>query len=384
MEKMILCSLDHSQVYMESDFSLSLTIKNGTEEEWTVGRSCPVYLEIPVGEEPDDLAGAVEDLAIEAKGMQVEKDAFEGLWRIYGGEEEKVEPAGVISVTIKGKASCFSKTRESYMSGIRVYGTVQTESFCEFLPIYKEEQPLEILYFRAEGKSVDSKGCVEADLGEELVLQWNSVNAQACFLWPGGALEAGQNTQKVTVWQDTVYTLTVWDENRYIKKELPVVIRAPTERAIQKITTDTDENGAQIHIEYENASFSYVDRGVGRAGNSIQLQDYDGGEYYFAFFPGNKKDSGFFQLEEKDGICLEKLSYYYKQEEDKNVYHFRWRVSGGNGKLWIEKEGHRQEEKEQGEISFSSASDETIILTMGVWDDQEKEHIFYDLYPFKL
>lgn len=385
MEEMILCSLDHSQVYANKDFCLLLTIKNGTGKEWIVGQTSPVCVEIPVGREPDDLVGVAEDVTVETDDMQVEKETDQEIWKIYGEDPEaKICADGEIHIRIRGKDPWFPKLQASYMSGIRVYGTAQGETFCEYLPIYKAEDQLDILYFRAEGKKEDVKGCIEADLGEELVLEWDSVGAQNCYLWPGGLIKEGQTVQKVTVWQDTMYTLLVWDKSGYVKKELSVVIRAPTCRRIEKITADTSEKRAEILFDYENASFSYVDRGVGRVGNSIHMQDYDGGEYYFVFFPGNRKASGSFQLEEKDGLRLEKLSYYYKQESGKNVYYFRWRVSGSQGKVWIEKNGQRQEEKEWGEISFASSSDETIVLTMGALDEAGKEHVFYDIWPFRL
>lgn len=385
MEDRIVCTLDRNEVYADKSYRLQLTMENRMQDTWKVSKENDIILSIPIGTEEADLAKSSQGIEIVCHGLTVEPTG-DGTWRLYADQEALlVELGQKITIQISGPEPYLGKIGTNYMSGILVsYSSGDSNDFTECLPVYKVEDKLAILYFSVAGKAIDRAGCCEVEFGEEITLEWEFTGAERYQLAPFGFCEPEQRKRKVTVWQDTIYSLIIYDKETFCKEDICIRIKKAGTGRIKDIHTDVSEAGARIHLTYEAASFAFIDRGVGRVKNGITLSDYVTGENYFLHFPGKEATAGHFMLEGEDALRLECFRYFMRSESGEKSYSFRWKVAGCSGKILIEKEGVKVRADARGEMNFTSSCDETVMLNLEASDAAGRKVVIHDICPYEI
>lgn len=391
MEEGIVCTLNQNYLYADTDFSMQLMIENKQQDVWTLNKEDELILSILTEDEALILTKNIQDIEIICDDMVVSTVKQEGVWRLNVDKEPLVlESNQAIRIQIIGINPYFYKEHTSYMSGILVsYFASGNEIFTRCLPVYKLEDNFAISYFEVKGKQLDEKRCCEVIFGEEIILEWDFIGGTSYQLAPFGFCEPDKKQKRVTVWQDTIYTLTVENGQRFCRAEICVKVKTVEATQLKNLSAKVIPKGAEIDLTYEGTSSAFIDRGIGRVENKISIDEYFPGENYFVYFPGQEQPVKHFIIAGEEQLQIEKLQYFGQIVASEKKYNFRWKVTGALSKIVIEIKtsnpdtDKKIEKKEaRGVIDFCLPSNDTAIIHFKAIGKDGGEVVIHDVYPY--
>lgn len=385
MEKSFACLLDRNEVYDKKPYELQISIKNITDSPWKVTKDHCLSIAIPLGRSDTALAKSDQGIQLNCSALKTEKEASEeGVWNLYAEEEEyEIMPDETLLVQLFGPEPYFPKSGTSYMSGILfAYPQDDNTEQREYLPVFKAEDHLDILFFSVKGKERKADGSYEVVFGEEITLCWEFTGEQGYQVQPYGWNESGKREKTIVIWQDMVFSLRIWNQETQIQRDISIKTIPPG--SVEKVKIEKKPEGISVITELKNSGYVYVSRGVGRIKSQTVLTEYDPGEYYFLEFPGGKRMEGNFQIESepKDPRPPRLSSFFYMAKKKGETYHyiFKWSTEGSDGNTYIEKEGVETRYEEKGEITFTSGSI-PVTLNLRIKNKKGSELVVHDIYP---
>ncbi|WP_458122378.1 hypothetical protein [Paenibacillus sp. Z6-24] len=246
----------------------------------------------------------------------------------------------------------------------KAVGSTAVAGGTDFLAYFKKRSPLHILSLNCSRTQVA--------VGDTITIEWAVAgDVEKCVLTPGDLVVESVGSQKIEVFEDTIFCLYAFGDARQVVRTATVYVESPV---ITRFASDFINNEAKygqivtLSYEAEIDCDLYLNQGIGRlSGTSISVMPTRASTVYTLSGMGTKAlIQQSLTIRVVDYLEVEQFTYYRTGHfPDAYRYYLTWEVSNCTTIQLTTSDGQvRSSGQARGSIQFANPLDVPLTITL--------------------